>query len=276
MSDPTPTLEKYQFDNLVVLKRRTASAVFAEEFYERAFDHPKHEHEHAYFMLTDNCVYKERLGSKTFHHSPNTILWRPPEISHSDGMARTNGRAFSVYIKDELLRRFSDYAKIPAEYSEKNSHLVFLANRLRNEFRNWTEGSEFIAEGLVLEMLGYAARKGIPADNRPPEWMVRIVEKLEDEFLESHTNLELADEVGIHPVHLARTFRRYYGRSIGTYLREKRVHCAVHLIMQENLSLAEIAYASGFSDQSQLTRAFKEIIGITPGAFRHEVTTSRQ
>ena len=156
MSDATSTLEKYQFDNVVVLKRRTASADFAEEIYERAFDHPKHEHEQAYFMLTDHCVYKEQLGSRTFYHPPNSIVWRPPEISHSDGMARTNGRSFSVYIKDELLRKFSDYAKIPVEFSEHNSYLVFLANRLRNEFRNWAEGSELIAEGLVLEMLDSA------------------------------------------------------------------------------------------------------------------------
>ena len=131
-----------------------------------------------------------------------------------------------------------------------------------------------IAEGLVLEMLGYAARKRTPDENSPPKWIVGIVEKLEDEFLESHTNVELADEVGIHPVHLARTFRKFYGRSVGTYLREKRVHRATQLIMQEDLSLAEIAHLSGFSDQSQFTRAFKEITGITPGAFRHEVTTT--
>ena len=275
MGETKSRLEKYQFDNVVVWKRRTASAVFAEEVYEHAFDYPKHEHELAYFMLTDHCVYRERLGNKTSDYSPNSILWRPAGISHSDGMAQTNGRSFSVYVKDGLLKEFSDYAEIPVEFSEKNSYLVFLANQLRNEFRNWAQGSELIAEGLVLEMLGYAARKRVPSGKSPPNWMARIVEKLECEFLENHTNLGLAGEVGIHPVHLARTFRKYYGKSIGAFLREKRVHHAMQLIAQNDLSLAEIACASGFSDQSQLTRAFKEIVGITPGAFRREVTTSR-
>ena len=178
MSDATSTPERYQFDNLVILKRRTASAEFAEAFYERAFDHPKHDHEQAYFMLTDHCVYEEKLGSKNFHHPPNTILWRPAEITHSDGMARTNGRSFSVFIKDGLFRKFSDYAKIPVEFSEKNSFLIFLANRLRNEFRNWAEGSDLIAEGLVLEMLGYAARKRIPVEKSPPKWIARTIGRL--------------------------------------------------------------------------------------------------
>ena len=274
MSDATSALEIHQFDNVVVWKRRTASAAFAEEIYKRAFNHPKHGHEQAYFMLTDHCVYRETLGSKTLHYSPNTILWRPAGISHSDGMAQTNGRSFSVYVKDELLRRFSDYAKIPVEFSEQSSYLVFLARQLRNEFRNWAQGSELIAEGLVLEMLGYAARKRVPDEKSPPNWMARIVEKLECEFQENHTNVGLAGEVGIHPVHLARVFRQYYGKSVGTFLREKRVHHAMQLIAQDDLSLAEIACASGFSDQSQLTRAFKEIVGITPGAFRLAVTRS--
>lgn len=275
MSDETFKLERYQYKNLIVLKRRSASADLVEESYERPFDYPKHEHEQSYFMLTNHCVYREKLGSRTFHHPPNTVLWRPPTISHSDGMTGTNGRSFSVYIKDEFLDNCSDVVSIPNEFSEQNTYLVFLANRLRNEFRNWTNGSDLIAEGLVLEMLGYAARKRILADRFPPEWVVRIVEKLEDEYLDRHTNLELANEVGIHPVHLARTFRRHYGRSVGTYLKEIRVHRAMSLILQKELTLAEIAYSTGFSDQSQFTKAFKQIVGITPGAFRYEVCGRR-
>lgn len=275
MSDAEPTIETYRYDNLVILKRRIALAEITEAVYHSALDHPLHDHRQACFLLTGNCDYREQLGSKTSRYSPNTILWRPTDISHSDGIEGNGGCAFSVFIKDGLLDRVSEYSKIPAEFAEKNTYLVFLANRLRSEFRNWAAGSELIAEGLVLEMLGYVAKKRIPADKTAPKWIARVVEKLDDEFLESHTNLELASQVGVHPVHLARTFRKYYGKSIGTYLKEKRVDCAIQLIKQDKLTLSEIAYSSGFSDQSQLTRAFKELAGITPGAFRDEVTKAR-
>ena len=270
MSHTAPTLERHDFENHVILKRRSSAAEFADALYWRAFSYPNHYHKKSYFMLTDHCVYKERLGSKIFYHAPNTVLWRPPEICHSDGMEQTNGRSFSVFIKDGLIRKHADYASIPAEFSEKNSHLVFLANRLRQEFRSWTEGSGLIAEGLVLEMLGYTAKKRMPADKTPPKWLTRIVERLEDEYTQRHTNTELAGVVGIHPVHLARTFRKYYGRSVGTYLKEIRIHRAILLVMQKKLTLAEISYLSGFSDQSHFTRAFKDIVGITPGEFRRD------
>ncbi|MDJ0759423.1 MAG: AraC family transcriptional regulator [Woeseiaceae bacterium] len=276
MNDAKSTLEEYKYDRLVVHKRRTSSAVFVEERYERAFDYSIHEHVQAYFMLTENCVYREQLGSKTFHHSANTIIWRPQEISHADGMARTNGRTFSVYVKDELMKQFADYAKTPAEFSENNTYLVLLARRLRNEFRNWSQGSELIAEGLVLEMLGHAARADTRTRKLAPLWLDRIVEKLECEFLQDHSNERLAREAGVHPVHLSRTFRKHYGKSIGSFIKEKRVHHAMLLIEQGRMTLAEVASASGFSDQSHLSRGFKEVIGITPGAFRRDVRPARR
>lgn len=276
MNDAKSTLEEYRYDDLVVLKRRTRSAVFAEERYERAFEYSTHEHVQPYFMLNDNCIYREQLGSKTFYHSVNTILWRPGDISHADAIARDNGRTFSVYIKDELMNQFADYAKPPAEFSENNSYLVFLARRLRNEFRNWSTGSELIMEGLVLEMLGHASKVELRTRKIAPLWLDGVVEKLECEFLQDHTNASLAREAGVHPVHLSRTFRKHLGKSIGRFIREKRVHHAMLLIEQGRMTLAEIASASGFSDQSHLSRQFKEVFGITPGGFRRDVRPLRR
>ena len=80
----------------------------------------------------------------------------------------------------------------------------------------------------------------------------------------------------MHPVHLSRTFRKHLGKSIGRLIREKRVHHAMLLIEQGRMTLAEIASASGFSDQSHLSRQFKEVVGITPGAFRRDVRPLRR
>lgn len=197
-------------------------------------------------------------------------------MSHADGMAQPDGRMFCVYLKDDLMQKFADYAKIPAEFSQNQSYLVLLAHRIRNEFRHWSHGSELIAEGLVLEMLGHAARADVRTQKVTPAWLDRIVEKLEDEFLEDHTNERLAREAGVHPVHLSRTFRKHYGQSIGGFIKEKRVRYAMLLIEQGHMTLTEIASASGFSDQSHLSRGFKEVVGITPGAFRREVRPPRR
>ena len=275
MSDANSILEEYKYDKLVVLKRRANAAVFAEERYERSFDYGMHEHAQPYFMLTDNGVYREQLGRKTFYHPANTIIWRPGEISHADAMACENGRTFSVYIKDELMTKFADYASTPAEFSESNSYLVFLARKLRDEFSNWSRGSELIAEGLVLEMLGHAAKADTGTQKTAPLWLSRIIDKLESEYLDDHSIERLASEAGVHPVHLSRTFLKHQGKSIGRFIKEKRVNYATLLIENDRMTLAEIANTSGFSDQSHLSRGFKQVVGITPGAFQRSVRVRR-
>ena len=73
---------------------------------------------------------------------------------------------------------------------------------------------------------------------------------------------------GVHPVHLARTFRREYGVTVGEYARALRLDWAQALLSDPDLSLAEVAAGAGFADQSHFTRAFRAYAGVTPGRYR--------
>jgi AraC family transcriptional regulator len=78
----------------------------------------------------------------------------------------------------------------------------------------------------------------------------------------------LAREMSMHPVALARAFRRELGMSITCFRRRTRVRKAASLLASTSLPLAEVALESGFSDQSHLCRIFKSELGTTPAAFR--------
>jgi AraC family transcriptional regulator len=79
---------------------------------------------------------------------------------------------------------------------------------------------------------------------------------------------ELASRAGVHPLHFARTFRRFQRCSPGEYLRRRRAERAAELILQTRLPLADVAQRSGFSDQSHLTRAMRRYFGATPARLR--------
>ncbi len=81
----------------------------------------------------------------------------------------------------------------------------------------------------------------------------------------------LAREVGVHPVTLARAFRRTYGCSIGEYVRRLRIVGAARRLEASDQSLAEIAMAAGFADQSHFSNVFKRQTGLSPSAFRRWV-----
>jgi AraC family transcriptional regulator len=97
--------------------------------------------------------------------------------------------------------------------------------------------------------------------------MARIKELLLDDLSADRSVAELAAECRLSAGRFARAFRRTLGTSPHQWLLEQRVAHA-KCLLQEKQSMSEIAYASGFADQSHMTRVFLRKVGITPGAWR--------
>jgi transcriptional regulator of acetoin/glycerol metabolism/AraC-like DNA-binding protein len=78
----------------------------------------------------------------------------------------------------------------------------------------------------------------------------------------------LAAVAGLSMHHFAREFKQSAGVTPHHYLIQKRIERAQQKLAQTDLSLAEIAYAVGFSDQGHLARHFRGLLGTTPREFR--------
>jgi AraC-like DNA-binding protein len=79
---------------------------------------------------------------------------------------------------------------------------------------------------------------------------------------------ELARDVGVHPRHLMRTFRRYHGCSVGEYLRRARIRRAQSLPTESSLVLAAVASDARFYDQSHFAKLFRRATGLAPSEYR--------
>ncbi|MEM7586366.1 MAG: AraC family transcriptional regulator [Acidobacteriota bacterium] len=112
------------------------------------------------------------------------------------------------------------------------------------------------------------ARLGGGALGSVPPWLRHADRMLREQFDRPLTVRAIAAEVGVHPVHLSRVFRRIHRASIGDTLRSIRVRYACARLHDPRVELADLALSAGFCDQSQLTRAFKRVVGTTPGRYR--------
>jgi AraC family transcriptional regulator len=109
-----------------------------------------------------------------------------------------------------------------------------------------------------------------------PQWLREARNLLRERCSERVYLAEIARVVDVHPVHLAQTFKRKFGETIGDYTRRLRVRRAAECLTTSDQSIVEIAHACGFYDQSHLTRTFKLHTAMTPAQYRacHSVATA--
>jgi AraC family transcriptional regulator len=261
-------LKAGEFYGQVPNKRILGALTLTEVVHARPISVPKHSHELAHFQLLLDGSYLENCGGKSVASRPMTISWHRPGIIHKDEIGKKGGRFFMIEMHPRSIEQMRQFARLPEDFYARQSPLVWLGCRLFHEFKNWQLCSDLVAEGISLEMLAYSARKGFTGEKQPPVWLKRVVEKLSEEFTENFSTEQLAAEAGVHPVHLAAVFRQFKGETMGEFVQKLRIAHASRLLLDREIPLAEIAYESGFSDQSHFTRIFKRFVGVTPGAFR--------
>ncbi len=101
-----------------------------------------------------------------------------------------------------------------------------------------------------------------------PGAMRRVREYVEANLSDSIDLTTLAAIAGLSMHHFAREFKQSAGIAPHHYIIKKRIERAQDMLARTELSLSEVAYAVGFSDQSHLARHFRQMLGTTPGQFR--------
>jgi len=79
---------------------------------------------------------------------------------------------------------------------------------------------------------------------------------------------EIANQIGVHPVHVSRGFSQRYGVTMTRYLRDLRLARASELLATTDQPLSRIALATGFADHAHFTRVFVERVGRPPSVVR--------
>ena len=121
---------------------------------------------------------------------------------------------------------------------------------------------------LVLSLLQRHA--AVPDADRPGKEhrAVSLAKELLHAQLAAPPSLEtLAAAVNLSPFHFARVFRRATGMPPHTWLMQQRIARA-RVLLQSGCLPLEVAMQLGFADQSHLSRQFKQVYGVGPGAYR--------
>lgn len=123
---------------------------------------------------------------------------------------------------------------------------------------------------LALETLvnTHAVNRTSPRRFSPELHTVQKVRAyIRDHYTQNITLNDLTNVAGLTPSHLVRVFHQQTGLPPHKYLIHVRIERAKELLKMGE-TLAQVAFATGFTDQSHFTRRFKKVVGVTPGQYR--------
>ncbi|MFF4506534.1 AraC family transcriptional regulator [Streptomyces sp. NPDC001401] len=241
--------------------------VFHAHFTEYAY--PMHVHEAWTLLIVDDGAVRYDLDRHEHGTPLDTVTLLPPHVPHNGSPATPHGfRKRVLYLDgtqlpDGLIGAAVDRPDLrdPAlrlrvgqlhtalahagDELEAESRLMFIGRRLRAHLRPRTTAD-------------------VPRTD--PALARRLRELLDERVVDGLTLDEAAGLVHAHPAHLVRAFSTAYGIAPHQYLNSRRVDRARRLLL-DGRSPGEVASATGFFDQSHLTRHFRKLVGVTPGRY---------
>jgi AraC family transcriptional regulator len=161
-------------------------------------------------------------------------------------------------------------------HGARDQTLSHLASALLPALRNphWATKLflDHIGKALIAHFVsayGGVRVKSCPSRGGLAPWQERRCKELVTARIAAQISLEeLANECRLSVSHFCRAFKQTIGEPPHRWLLRQRVKAAKKMLAGSETSIAEIAIACGFADQSHLTRVFSEIMGDTPGAWR--------
>jgi AraC family transcriptional regulator len=231
-----------------------------------------HGHDSAHLCFVYEGALEERMTRRSRVMSGGMLRTSPAGDTHDLSFSSIGARCLVILLDDEL----STGGGLPADrrYYDPAAH-ADLAAAIR---RRLAAGSAIGVELLVLELLARLARpeRRQTPGHRPPGWLLRVRDALHDCPAAPPSTRELARGTNLHPVYVARVFRRWFGCSITDYARRQRLDFARRRIVESSEPISRLAMEAGFTDQSHLHRAMRRHLGQTPGALRRSQVSSVQ
>jgi AraC family transcriptional regulator len=237
---------------------------------------PWHWHPHPTICCVLEGAFTEIAAGAAVACVPATVKFMPGGERHWDRFDLGPARGLLVEVAPEEVPSLQPYgAVLDRRVHYHGGAVAELAFRIHRELSRMDDSALLAIEGLLLELLALASRHtGERNDLRVAPWLLRARELIEASLSKHLGVTGVAAEVGVHPVTLARGFRRSFGCTMGEFVRHRRIERAMEQLRSTRTPLAEIAVANGFADQSHFSNLFRRRVGLTPSRYRRLVASS--
>lgn len=240
----------------------------------------RHSHETYTFGLIEAGVEEFDYGGSLLRAAPGDVVLLDPEVVHTGQAATPEGWAYrmlypEVSVVTEVARQLG-WRGTP-HFPQTVLHDSLSAELLRSAHRAAEHGDRLASSTLLNAALARLLRAhAAPSlavqphkSSRAPAVVREVCELLTDRIADPPSLTELAKMTGLSQFALLRAFRFETGLPPHAYLNQQRVRQA-RMLLDRGIGPAEVAAQTGFADQAHLTRHFKRVVGVPPGAYQRE------
>lgn len=209
------------------------------------------------FEHMENCLLTSLRAGKISDFKSNTEQMLYDLMTKSSDFNAVKTYAFTVFI---LLLKICISEKLDVKSVFGQDYEMFL-NLQSTKYETELEALlTNLAENLIHAAFGKLSSRQIAINE--------AISYIEEHYAEKLTLEKLSAEIFMSPHYLSKAFFSETGIKFIDFLNKVRVEKAVLLLENDNLSLKEIAEATGFGGQSYFTKVFKKVTGASPRQYK--------
>lgn len=240
----------------------------------------RHTHEQFGIGVIERGAQHSLSGRGRVEAGPGDVITVNPREVHDGTPISDGGRCWRMlYIEQQLMAGIAEDLDASGRGVYEFSHPVIRDGHLADRFRRLFAAVTGMAatdalqrEELLLGVLAAATQAGGVAREPPsfPPALLKARARIDDDPAAPVSLAELAGESGLSRFQLLRAFTRATGMTPHAYLVQRRIDLARRLIAAGS-PLTDAALASGFADQSHMTRVFTRKYGLSPRSFANAI-----
>lgn len=222
-----------------------------------------HDNAHITLFLKGGTTEKRKNFSETV--GPGSLLFYHSEELHLNQNTLFPSKNINIEIEENLLKELQ-LSEATIEKSIQNTTLTkFIILKI---FKESLVADTFSGDTITMLFSQLSNTSHLERFEKSPFWVKSLNELLNDCWNENPNLQDLSQILNLNPITISKHFPKYFGCTLGEYMRRIKINRSLSLIQSKNTNLTEISFQCGFSDQSHFIRTFKNQTGFLPKQFQ--------